>query len=75
MGRACSTYGEIRGECRVLVGKLGGRKPLGRLRRRWADNIKMHLREVGGGTDWIDLAEDRDRWRAVVNAVLNFRVP
>jgi hypothetical protein len=54
----------------------GGRRPLGRPRRRWGDNIKMDLREIGwGGMDWINLAQDRDRWRAVVNAVMNLRVP
>jgi hypothetical protein len=58
------------------VGKPEGRRPLGRPRRRWEDNIKMDLREVGwGGMDSINLAEDRDRWRAVVNAVMNLRVP
>jgi len=52
------------------VGKPDGKRPLGRLRRRWEDNIKIDLQEVGcGGMDWIDLAQDRDRWRAVVNAV------
>jgi hypothetical protein len=59
------------------VGKLEGRRPLDRPRRRWEDNIKMDLREVGwgGGMDWINLAVDRDRWRALVNAVMNVRVP
>jgi hypothetical protein len=57
------------------VGKPEGGRPLGRPRRRWEDNIKMDLREVGwGGIDWINLAEDRDRWRALVNAVMNLRV-
>jgi hypothetical protein len=57
------------------VGKLEGKRPLGRLRRRWVDNIKMDLREVRcGGMDWIDLAQDRDRWRALVNAVMSLRV-
>jgi hypothetical protein len=68
--------GERRGACRALVGKPEGRRPLGRPRRRWEDNIKMDLREVGwGGMDWINLAQDRDRWRALVNAVMNLRVP
>jgi hypothetical protein len=76
LGRTCSTYGERRGACRDLVGKPEGRRPLERPRRRWEDNIKIDLREVGwGGMDWINLAEDRDRWRALVNAVMNLRVP
>jgi len=67
--------GEGRGVNRVLVGKPEGKRPLGRPRRRWEDNIKMHLREVGGGGDWMELAQDRDRWRALVNTVMNLRVP
>jgi hypothetical protein len=68
--------GERRGAYRALVGKPEGRRPLERPRRRWEDTIKMDLREVGwGGMDWINLAEDRDRWRALVNAVMNLRVP
>ena len=68
--------GEKRGVCRVLVRKPEGKRPLGRLRRRWEDNIKMDLQEVGcGGLDWIELAQDRDRWWALVNAVMNLRVP
>jgi hypothetical protein len=68
--------GERRSAYRALVGKPDGRRPLGRPRRRWEDNIKMGLREVGcGGMDWINLAHDRDRWRALVNAVMNLRVP
>jgi hypothetical protein len=68
--------GERRGAYRALVGKPKGRRPLGRPRRRWEDNIKIDLREVGwGGMDWINLAQDRDRWRALVNAVMNLRVP
>ena len=67
--------GKRRGVYRVLVGKPQGRRPLGRLRRRWGYNIKMDLQEVGcGGLDWIELAQDRDRWRALVNAVMNLRV-
>jgi hypothetical protein len=67
--------GERRCAYRALVGKPEGRRPLGRPRRRWEDNIKIDLREVGwGGMDWINLAQDRDRWRALVNAVMNLRV-
>ena len=67
---------EGRGVYRVLVGKPEGKRLLGRPRRRWEDNIKMDLQEVGcGSTDWIELAQDRDRWRALVNAVMNLRVP
>jgi hypothetical protein len=67
---------ERRGAYRVLVGKPEGRRPLGRPRRRWEDNIKIDLREVGlGGIDWIILAQDKDRWRALVNTVINLRVP
>jgi len=61
---------------RVMVGKPEGKSPLGRPRHRWEDNIKMDLQEVGcGGMDWMELAQDRDRWRALLNAVLNLRVP
>ena len=67
---------EGRGVHTVLVGKPEGKRPFGRPRRRWEDNIKMDLQAVGcGGMDWIDLAQDRDRWRALVNAVMNLRVP
>ena len=60
---------------RVLVGKPEGKRPLGRPRRRWEDNIKTDLEDVGcGSMDWIELARDRDRWRALVDAVMNFRV-
>ena len=66
--------GEKRGVYRVLVGKPEGKKPLGRPRRRWENNIKKDLQEVGcGGMDWIELAQDRDRWRALMNAVINLR--
>jgi hypothetical protein len=61
---------------RVLVGKVDGKRPLGRPRCRWENNIKMVLQVMGcGGTNWIDLARDRDRWQAFVNAVMKFRVP
>ena len=68
--------GERRGVCRVVVGKPEGKKPLGIPRRRWEDNIKMDLQKVGcEGMDWIGLAQDKDRWRALVNAVMNLWVP
>jgi hypothetical protein len=68
--------GEERSVHRVLVGKPEGKRPVGRPRRRWEDNIKMYLQEVGGSCgDWMDLARDRDRWRALVSTVMNFRVP
>ena len=68
--------GERRGVHMVLVGKPEGRRPLGRPRRRWKDNIKMDLQKVEcEDIDWIELAQDRDRWRAIVNAVMNLRVP
>jgi hypothetical protein len=67
---------EKRNPNRLLVGNPEGRRPLERQRRRWEDNIKMDLLEIGwGGVDWIGLAEDRDRWRVVVNVVMNLRVP
>ena len=68
--------GETRGAYRVLMGKPEGRRPLGRPRHRWEDNIKMDIQEViFVGMDWIELAQDRDRWRALVNALLNARFP
>jgi hypothetical protein len=72
MGGACSTNGEKRKAYRILVGKPEGKRPLGRPRRRWVDNIKMDVREIGWDVvDWIDMAQDRDQWRALVNMVLN----
>jgi hypothetical protein len=71
MGRACSTNVEKRNAYRILVGK-----PEGRPRRTWVDNIKIDVREIGcDGIDWIDLAQDRDQWRALVKTVVNLRVP
>jgi hypothetical protein len=75
MDRACSTNGERRNAYRILVGKPEGRSPLGRPRRRWVDNIKMGLREIGcDGIDWIDLDQNRDQWRALVKTVMNFSI-
>jgi len=71
-----ASIGEERRVCRVLVGKLEGRRPMGRRRHRWVDNIRMDLQEVGCGyMDWIGLAQDRDKWRMLVSAVMNLRVP
>jgi len=68
--------GEERGLYRVLLGKPEGRRPLGRPRRRWVDNIRVDLQEVGYGyMNWIGLAQDRDSWRTLVSAVMNLRVP
>jgi len=68
--------GDRSGVYRVLVGKPDGKRPRGRSRRRWEDNIKMDLQEVGfGGMDWMELAQDRDRWRALVSTVMKLRVP
>jgi hypothetical protein len=67
--------GETRNVYRILVEKPEGKRPLGRPRRRWVDNIKMNLREIGwDGVDWIELAQDKDQWRALVNTVMNLRV-
>jgi hypothetical protein len=68
--------GERRGVYRILVGKPEGKRPLGRLRRRWEDNIKLDLREIGiDGANWIRLTQDRVQWQAFVNTVMNLRVP
>jgi hypothetical protein len=76
MGRICSTNGEKRNACEILVGKSEGKRPLGRPRRRQADNVKTDIREIGwGGMNWIDLTQDRDQCRALVNTAMNFRVP
>ena len=76
MGWDVARMGEERGVYRVLVGKPEGRRPLGRPRRRWVDNIRMDLQEVGFGyVDCIGLAQDRERWRTFVSAVMNLRVP
>jgi hypothetical protein len=76
MGGSCSTNGEKRNAYRLLVRKLEGKRLLGRLRRRWVNNIRMDLGEVDwGDVDWIGLAQDRNRWRALVNSILNLRVP
>jgi hypothetical protein len=76
MGGALARRGEKRGAYRILLGRPEGRRPLGRPRRRWEDNIKMDLQEVGSRyMDWIELAQDRDRWRGLVNAAMNLRVP
>jgi len=76
MGWACGAYGWGEGVYRVLLEKPEGRRPLGRPRRRWVDNIRMDLQEVGCGyMDWIGLVQDRDRRRMLVSAVMNLRVP
>ena len=76
MGGACSAYGVEEKFIQGFVVKPEGKRPLGRTRRRWEDNIQMDRQEVGCGVmDWIELAEDRDRWRALVNAVMNLRFP
>jgi hypothetical protein len=76
MGSSCSTNGDERNAYRILVGKPEGKTPLRIPRRKSMDNIKMDLRRIGWGVkDWIDLAQDRDQWRALVNTVMNLRVP
>jgi hypothetical protein len=76
MERVCSTNGEKRNTYRILVGKPEVKRPLGRPRCRWVDNIKMNLREIGWDSmDWIDMTQDRDQWRTLVNTVMNLRVP
>jgi hypothetical protein len=76
MGRACGACGRGRGVHRVLVGKPEGKRTLGRPRRRWEDNISKDLQEVGGDCgNWMERAQDRDSWRALVNTVMNFRIP
>jgi hypothetical protein len=76
MGKACSMKGEKRNAYRILMGKPEGKRPLGRPRHRWVDNIQIDLREIGWvDVDWMDLALDRDQWRALVNTVMNLRDP
>ena len=75
MGGACGAYGGGERSAQGSSGETRGIEPLGRPRRRWEDNIKMDLQEVGVGGDWMELAQDRDRWRALVNTVMNLRVP
>jgi hypothetical protein len=73
---AIRRMGEKRNAYRILVGKPNGKRPLGRPRRRWVDNLKMDLREMGWyGINWIDLVQDRDQWLALVNTVIYFKVP
>jgi hypothetical protein len=75
MGGAGITYGEKRGAYKTLVGRPEGRRPLGRPRHRWKDNIKMDLQEMEWGLEWLELTQNKDRWQALVNAVMNLRVP
>jgi hypothetical protein len=74
MDKECSTNGEKMNACRILVGRPEGKRIVGRPRCRWVDSIKKNLRGIGwGNMDWIDLAQDRDQWRALVNTIMNFR--
>jgi hypothetical protein len=76
MGRICSTNGAKSNGYRILVGKPEGKRSIVRQRRMRVDNIKMNLREIGwGGTDWIDLTQDRNQWKSIVNTVMNLLVP
>jgi hypothetical protein len=76
MGRACNTNGAKRNACRILVRKPEEKRQLRRPRRRWINNMKIDLREIEwDGMDWIDLVQDRDQWRVLVNTVVNLRVP
>jgi hypothetical protein len=75
MGRKCSTNVEKRNACKILVGRSEGKRPLGRPTRRCVNNVKMDLREIRwGGMDWIDLAQDTDQWKALINTEMNLRV-
>jgi hypothetical protein len=76
MGGVCSTNGQKRNAYRISLGKPEGKRPLGRPRRRWEDNIRMDLKEIGrAGMDWIDLAQDRNQWRDLVSTEMNLWVP
>jgi hypothetical protein len=76
MGGAYSKHGEMRNAYKILIGQPEGKRPLRRTRRRWEDNFKMDLRDIGlEAVDWIHVVQDRDRWRALVNTVMNLRVP
>jgi hypothetical protein len=76
MGTVCSTKGEKKNTHRILVGKPEGKRSVGRTRRRWVENIKMNLRKIGlGDMNWIDMAQDKNKWRGFVNMIMNVRVP
>jgi hypothetical protein len=76
MARACNTNGEKGNACRILVGEPEGKRPVGRPRHMWVNNIKMGFRDIGwDGMYWINLGQDRDQWRALVHTVMNLRVP